>query len=401
MRRIVLHNAPAKSSALIPCKKGIVEAAWGTVYSHPFMRILTRYVLREFLVPLTYCIVGFLGIYVLFELFDSFNRILESKPSLLTIAAFFAGYISPYLEWLIPAALLLGTLYTMWNFCRHSEIIAMRASGIDLLIIVRPLLAVALLMAVAVTCINEFYAPWAAEDARDLREARFMPSTAKTFENIPFYNQPEGRVWRINKISAKNPNLLEGVRLSCDRPDGSRLLEITSSKAEYLDGMWWFFYPKYQFFDELNNPSANPTPMLAGLPLRAFPEFKETPRDFLLMNKAWEYYTIRDMLHFLSTHPHLTQAEFAAKLFDIHARLAAPFSCLIITLFAIPAGVATGRQSVFKGVIIAISMFFAFYAVSLGCMVLAKNALIPAIPAAWFANFAFLVVGIILFRRQH
>jgi lipopolysaccharide export LptBFGC system permease protein LptF len=44
------------------------------------MRILTRYVLREFLVPLVYCLVGFLGIYVLFELFDSFNRILEAKP---------------------------------------------------------------------------------------------------------------------------------------------------------------------------------------------------------------------------------------------------------------------------------------------------------------------------------
>ena len=379
---------------------GIVEAARRAVYSPPFMRILTRYVLREFLVPLTYCLVGFLGIYVLFELFDSFNRIMESRPPFFTVLAFFAGYISPYLEWLIPAALLLGTLYTMWNFCRHSEITAMRASGIDFLIIVRPLLAVAFLMAVAVSCINEFYAPWASEKARDLREARFKPAADKAYENIPFYNQMAGRVWRINRMAVANPNLLEGVRLSCDRPDGSRRLDITCSKAEYLDGMWWFFYPKYQHFDELNNPVEDPTPSLAGLPVRAFPELTETPRDFLLMNKAWEYYTVRDMSHYLASHPHLTKAEIASKTFDIHARLAAPFSCLIITLFAIPAGVATGRQSVFKGVIIAIAMFFGFYAVSLGCMVLAKNSLVPAIPAAWFTNLAFLAVGAVLFYRQ-
>lgn len=379
---------------------GIVEAARAAVYWPPFMRILTRYVLREFLVPLVYCLVGFLGIYVLFELFDSFNRILEAKPPVTTVAAFFAGYISPYLEWLIPAALLLAALYTMWNFCRHSEITAMRASGITFLIIVRPLLAVAAALAVAVTCINEFYAPWASERARDLREARFQEVSDKAFENIPFYNQPAGRVWRINRMSAANPNLLEGVRLSCDRPDGSRLVDITSSKAEYLDGMWWFFYPKYQYFDELNNPVENPIPTVAAMPLRAFPDFDERPRDFLLMNKAWEYYTVRDMYHYLATHPHLTRGEVASKTFDIHARLAAPFSCLIITLFAIPAGVATGRQSVFKGVLIAVALFFAFYAVSIGCMVLAKNALVPAIPAAWFGNLAFLAVGLYLFYRQ-
>jgi lipopolysaccharide export LptBFGC system permease protein LptF len=90
----------------------------------------------------------------------------------------------------------------------------------------------------------------------------------------------------------------------------------------------------------------------------------------------------------------------ASKTFDIHAHLAAPFSCLIITLFAIPAGVATGRQSVFKGVIIAIAMFFGFYAVSLSCMVLAKNSLMPPALGAWFANIGFLAAGLVLFHRQ-
>jgi lipopolysaccharide export system permease protein len=364
------------------------------------MRILSRYVLREFLVPLTYCLVGFLGIYVLFELFDTFSRIMEAKPPLLAVVAFLAGYVSPCLEWLIPAALLLGTLYTMWNFCRHSEITAMRASGITFLIIVRPLLAVAAVMAVAVACINEFYAPWASEAARDAREAHFKGAQDKTFETLPYYHQPAGRVWRINKMSAANPNLLEGVRLSCDRPDGSRRLDITSSRAEYLDGLWWFHYPKYQYFDELNNPVEDPTPELSALKLRAFPDFDERPRDFLLMNKSRDYYTVRDMRHYLAAHPSLTRQEVASRTFDIHARLAAPFSCLVITLFAIPAGVATGRQSVFKGVIIAVAMFFAFYAASIGCMVLAKNALVPPVPAAWFANAAFLAAGLYLFHRQ-
>ncbi|HOE60915.1 MAG TPA: LptF/LptG family permease [Kiritimatiellia bacterium] len=364
------------------------------------MRILSRYVLREFLVPLFYCLAGFLGIYVLFELFDSFNRLMEARPPFLEVVAFFAGYVSPYLEWLFPAALLLGTLYTMWNFCRHSEITAMRANGIGFTAIVRPLLVVAALMALAVAAINEFYAPHAAEQARAMRENRFKPLTNTEILNIPYYNQQARRVWRINHMRSDQPNRIEGVRISFDRPDGSRQLDITCRSAEYLDGLWWLFYPQYQYFDELNNPIENPKPQLADLVIRAMPELNESPRDFLLMNKAWEFYSVRDMLHYLKNHPHLEKHEVASKTFDVHARLAAPFSCLIITLFAIPAGMASGRQSVFKGVLLAVALFFGFYVVTNGCMVLAKNGLMPVILGAWCANVIFLAAGLALFYRQ-
>jgi lipopolysaccharide export system permease protein len=364
------------------------------------MRTLSRYVLREFLVPLTYCIVGFLGIYVVFELFDSIGRIMDSKPPVMNVFGFFAGYISPYLQYLIPAALLLGTLYTMWNFCRHSEITAMRASGIGFLVIVRPLLLVAAVLAVAVAAVNEFYAPWASEKARDYREGRFKELNAKTFENVVFYNMTARRIWRVDRIDAAKANVLKGVHISFDRPDGSREMDVGCDRAEYLDGQWWLVHPVYHYFDPLNNAVPSPKPQLAELTLRPFPEFNETPRDFLLMSKAWEYYTVRDMLHFLRYHPNLTKEVRKEKWYDIHARLAAPFSCLIITLFAIPAGVATGRQSVFKGVMCALGMFFAFYALQIGCMVLAKNGPMPAIPAAWCANIVFLAIGLILFWRQ-
>ena len=107
------------------------------------MKILTRYILREFCVPLVYCLTGFLSIYVLFELFGSFSRLMAAKPGFWKTVSYFAGYLAPYFEWIAPACLMLATLYTMWSFCRHSELIAMRASGIGFFAIVKPLLFVA------------------------------------------------------------------------------------------------------------------------------------------------------------------------------------------------------------------------------------------------------------------
>ena len=364
------------------------------------MRILTRYVLREFLAPLGYCLSGFLGIYILFELFNSISRLIEAKPPLSTVIAYFFAYISPYFEWLLPAALMLAALYTMWSFCRHSEVTAMRANGIGFTAIVRPLLSVAFIATICVALLNEFYTPDASEWAAQFRESRFKPQAGEVKEKVLFYNLPAGRVWMVDRMSMDNPNVLEGVSLSIDRPDGSRNLHITCRKAEYLDGMWWLSHPHYKYFDELNTPLEDPYPTLSSLSLRAFPEFGETPRDFLLMNKSWRHYTTRDMLHYLKTHPKIELADRVEKRYDIGKRLIAPFSCLVITLFAIPAGVVTGRQSVFKGVIAAVAMFFGFYATDMLCMVLARQMWLPVPLAVLLPNLAFLAAGLVLFHRQ-
>ena len=123
------------------------------------MGILSRYVFREFLSPLFYCLVGFVSIYVLFDLFGSFSRMLEAHLPVGDAALYFCGYLAPYFHYLAPAALMLATLYTMWVFCRHSEIVAMRASGIGFLTIVRPLLFAAAAMAVVVAWVDECFMP--------------------------------------------------------------------------------------------------------------------------------------------------------------------------------------------------------------------------------------------------
>jgi lipopolysaccharide export LptBFGC system permease protein LptF len=197
-----------------------------------------------------------------------------------------------------------------------------------------------------------------------------------------------------------NPNMLEGVRLSFDRPDGSRHLDITCQTAQYLDGMWWLSFPIYRYFDELSAPIEDPYPALSSLSLRSFPDFDETPRDFLLMNKQWQYYTTRDMVNYLKKHPNIDGHDRASRRYDIAARLVAPFSCIVIILFAIPAGVVTGRQSVFKGVIVAVAMFFGFYAADMICMGLAKKMLLPVPIAVILPNLAFLTAGLVLFHRQ-
>lgn len=367
------------------------------------MKILTRYILREFLIPLSYCLLGFMSIYLLFELFGSFSRLMAAKPGWGVACSYFLGYVAPYFKWMAPACLMLATLYTMWSFCRHSEIVAMRASGIGFFTIVKPLLAVAVLMSVAVVFVDEYYVPRRGQWAKQFKTARFKMEEMESVDDLVYHNAVGNRTWKIGYVVTADADVLEGVKVSVNYPvklGGGRRMTINAPRAEYLDGQWMFLNATVAYFDAKGEEMASPTPALEDLTLRSFPEFNETPDDFLLQNRDWMYYSTADRRRYLETHPSLSPDERQDYTYDLWAQIVAPFACLVITLFAIPAGIATGRQSVFKGVIGALSMFFAFYGSTIGCMILSKNGWMNPVFAAVLPDVVFFGIGCWMFWRQ-
>ena len=364
------------------------------------MRILTRYVLREFLVPLGYCLTGFVSIYVLFELFGSFSRMMEAKLPLSSVVIYFCGYLAPYFHYLAPAALMLATLYTMWSFCRHSELIAMRASGVSFLTIAMPLLSVAFAMALFVAYVNESFVPRHAQWAAQMKTVQFNVERMGKADNIVYRNAKENRTWNIDRMCDEKGRHLENVRVSVDRPGGSRLMTVTADRADHLDGEWWFSGVRVQHYDVRGCEIATATPELDRLSFRCFGEFQEQPSDFIMQNRPWKFNSVRDRFRYLRTHRELSASVRQEYLYDIWAQIMAPWACVIITLFAIPAGIASGRQSVFKGILGALGTFFAFYGVTIGCMIVAKNGWCNPILGAVLPDAVFLVLGVRAFYRQ-
>ena len=364
------------------------------------MSILTRYVLREFAVPLFYCLSGFLAIYVLFELFGSFARIVEADMPFTDCVLYFAGYLSPFFHYLASAAMMLATLYTMWNFCRHSELTAMRASGIGLLTIVRPLLFVGLLMGAGVAWVSECYMPQYAQWAKRMKSEKFDSAKAEHETGFSFRNTSANRTWTVKGGANRDYSRLDDVFVVLDRPGGSRMMSISAARAEYLDGEWWFTDPEVKHYDTSTRPMASPRPELDALSLRVFPEFRERPVDIQMQNCDPKLISVRGKLRYIRTNKDLTDSSRSSLSYDAWAQIFAPLGCIIITLLSIPAGISSGRQSVFAGILGAIGMFFAYHGFSVGCMVLAKTELMPPVPAAAVPPILFLALGVYFFRNS-
>ena len=369
------------------------------------MKILTRYILREFCVPLVYCLTGFVSIYLLFELFGSFSRLMAAKPGIPAAAAYLAGYFAPYFQWMAPACLMLATLYTMWRFCRHSEVVAMRASGIGFFTIVKPILAMAALMACAVWWVNESYVPRYSPWAKQFKDVHFDVAAMGDANRILYVNERSGRHWRANMVRSRGETALENVQVTV-RDTGPvvdlsarRERRISSPRAVYKGDMWYFYAPRVVRYE---NGVETPDPSVPadGGGLRCFPEFDERPEIMALENCEWAYMSTRDRRDYLDEHPNLEEQTRRRYRYDVWAKLVAPFACLVITLFAIPMGIATGRQSVFLGIVGALGMFFAFYGLTILCMVLAARGWLAPFPAAVLPDLVFLSLGAYLFWRN-
>ena len=346
------------------------------------MAILSRHVLREFLPPLGYCMAGFTGIYVLFELFGSFSRLNEAKLPLLETVEYFAGYLSPFFHYLAPAALMLATLYTMWNLGRHSEIVAMLAGGAGTATIAAPLVMAACAVALFTAWVNECYMPEHAQWAKRLRAERFDREKTAKEAGFAYSNSAERRIWTVEGTHNRDCSVLTDVRISESREDGTRKASIFAQRAMWLDGAWWLENAKTSHLDARERPCASPTPELDALPLKCFARFCETPQDILMQNSETRFASSAGKLRILAANKDLDAQSRNDLVYDAWAQAVSPLACIIMTVVAMAGAGRAGRREAATSVAGALGGYFLYYGATIGMMALAKTGLLAPVPAA-------------------
>ena len=361
------------------------------------MRIITRYLFTSFFGPFVTCLVAFNLLYFLFDLFENFSKFIDARLPWHGILRYYGGMMSAYSAWFVPASLMLATLYTMWKLSRNSEISAMRSSGISFTHLAAPFLSIALLMALLTAANYEFVAPDASAWSFSMQQKRFHLDGA--MEHTLYYkDMATRRFWRtddpIRMDSEESLCTLSNLVVEQDLPDGRTAWVVSTPKAEYLDGRWYFTDPAFRDIDAFGD-SIPRDPALPRLTFLRMP-FAETPHDLLLAHplRKWDQYALRDMLR------KVNPVYDASEWFDIYYRLVSPWACVILVLFAIPTGLTTSRQSMMKGILVALSVFFGFFLTTFVGSFLGRTGCVSPLFAAIAPSAAWFVAAIWSYRRM-
>ena len=352
------------------------------------MKILTKYLLKSLLLPLFYCLIGFLLIFIISDLFDNFSEFLEGGIRPLDILYYYSLILPPVIVLILPVCLLLAMLYSLSRLTRHSEITAMRAGGVSIYRVTAPFICVGLCAGLLVFFINEEVAPnaaWRAGKFLDYQRAGRDDSTWLIY-NLPF--KYHNHVWMVQKFDLRDHSMYD-VELIELRPDGSAETKIHADKALWMDGRWWFMDLTTQHYRENGDLDGAPETLLQ----KEMRDISETPQTFLAEIKDPQYLSSAEMLRFLETKKDISENARARMLVDLHSRLATPFICLIVTLIGIPIGSHSGRRGAFAGIMLAMSLFFLFYTLQLTAQALGKKEIIEPWLGGWLPVMVFFVIS--------
>jgi lipopolysaccharide export system permease protein len=78
----------------------------------------------------------------------------------------------------------------------------------------------------------------------------------------------------------------------------------------------------------------------------------------------------------------------------LQERLAAPLTCIVVVLIALPFGAVGARRSVFAGVASSVFICFAFFVLLRLGLALGTGGYIPSWLAAWLPNGLFATLGV-------
>jgi lipopolysaccharide export system permease protein len=355
----------------------------------PIAKILSRYLVSEFLRVVALCLVAFIVVYLIADFSDRIDYFLKHQAPVGTIIRYFLVRIPLIVNEVLPVAVLAAMLLSLGGFSRHNELTAMRACGISSAQIVAPLLGVCLLLSAGVFVWNEKVVPYFATRAHYINTIEISKRQMRgLLSDQQIWTRSQESFYNIDSFDPHGPTLV-GIKIYAIDPEFrlKGLLEIP--KARWNGRQWVFGEGVERVF--ATDGEIQTIPLARGkLDLR------EKPADLMAARRDAEEFSYSE-LKALIENLRKKGLDTTTYRVDLEVKLAVPFICTVMALISMPLGMRNLRSSslannVGLGLLIGASYWFVLaLAVSLGH----SGALSPIV-AAWTANGIFAAIGTFL-----
>lgn len=362
------------------------------------MRILTRYIVKEQLYPIMTGVLFLTFVLILNRLFLLADLIINKKVEFLLVLKLFLFMLPSTLSLTIPMSVLISVIVAMSRLSADSEIVALHASGISLMHIVRPLIISGSIFFTLMMFFNETLVVYSNRGYNRVFVQIVKSSPIAVLEEGIFTSIGERTIWveEIDRESGGLRNIVLYGRNESEgwdivraergtwkqNPDGSRTLhlfegrlfssEFSTGSYSYVDfsnGSLEIMMSESRIAHHEDEEKINPGE------LNSFELFQ------MLLSLKQSYKEERDI--------NLFWVEFYKK----HS---IPFSCLVFSLIGAPLGVFSRRSGRGIGFSISIIIFFIYYVLFMVGQSMAIKGVVHPFIGVWNANIILLVAGVLL-----
>ena len=350
------------------------------------MRILSRYLVSQFLLALFFSFIAFLGIFIIVDLIEHLDTFIDKRIPLLLVVTYYL-YFAPYTIVLtLPVAMLLASMFSVGQLARNNELCAMKASGLSLYRAFIPIFALSFGISLLVLVLGEKVVPDAMGRAVRIKKGGVVGGTSRP--NVALRDEG-GRIIYVRYYNATQKTGRD-VDISMGDPGQATLTErIVAKQMVWKNNEWVLKNGKIHKFIG-DKEEVTPFDSLRAGKLITF-----APLDFAKHKKLPEemdYFELKAYIRKTRT----SGRNPTKWIVESHLKLSFPFANLIIVLFGAPLSSTMRRTGKAFGFGLSLVICFVYYGTIRTTQSLGWNGVLPPFAAAWIGNAIFGVLGIIL-----
>lgn len=352
---------------------------------HP-LRLVDRYMIREILGPFGLGLLIYTFIMLIHFLFQSAELIIRRGLPAATVGKLFLFYMPSILVLTVPMALLFGILVAIGRLSAESELTALRACGISLSSLYRPVLTFSLLLTLLTGFLSVYLLP---RGNNALQQLRFDVVTQTVSQHVEprvfveewppyilyvFDNDAATKRWRgvfvANDASGAEHQvtIAESGTLLLGEDSERLVLELDSAYTHKID----FDRPdRYQM-----SFSGSTRQLLQD-------RFISDQRARVSATKGVRSMTLGELAERLRDPDTPLQIHNAARV-EIHKKFAFPVACLVFGLLALPLGITRRRGGRSSGFALSVAVILLYYVM----LSAGEDAAIAGRVAPWLAMWA-------------
>ncbi len=354
------------------------------------MKIIHRYILKDFSRYLVLCLSVLVFIYIIINLFDNLGKFLAKNAQFNDIIIYYLYLTPSYLVLLIPVASIMAIFFVFGMMTKHKELIAVKTSGCN----VNNLFIVILIAGCTISAFSfvfqETVGVWAQARMYEHKQVKIdkRPRRSETRRRNFFYYGEDHWVYFIRLYDSTIKQMTDVILWQISQ-DNRIIKRLDAEHAVYKDSTWHFGVVTARDFDELGNETIHEYDRLVMTAL------SEKPDDFLRRTKPLEEMNFIEITEFIRKRSRAGQ-DVAEEKVELNYRFSYPIITIIVLLITLPLSVVLKRGGIAIGLGISIVIAFLYWGMIQTCRAYGVAGVMDPIIAAWLPNIIFATVGAVM-----
>lgn len=362
------------------------------------MKTIDRYLTRELTLPIVYCSLSLVLLLLVADLFNNLDDLLRHKTPLMMTVKYYLAIIPYSFTQTISWSAWLGTLFLLVNFGFHNETIAMKAAGMKITSIVKPILFLGFLFGIMTFLINDRVVPRTSKIASEIAENRINRKTEKKsmrdMQNVTYYSGKE-QLYFFRHFSPVKQEVEGVVALWLGRSNINSRKKMIAQRGVWKNDAWEFINITEYQMDSRGRILGEPQQFQA----KTYADINFTPKELEIYSTDRDFLTYRELKNTISKLEENHVQVYAEKV-DLHYRLAAPWQGLVMMLLAIPfLAKTTNRRAIAMNVLFCVGLVFAYHVINAVGLALGKAGKFFPFLSAWLGNIAFALGSIFYLEK--